>query len=165
MEGQGNTFELALKTAASLLMVHIERRSFLRKELSKYCTGTQIDKAIEVNPVYAGVSINIIAKIADSCIAYETNKVSAISFAAGLPGGIAMAGTIPADLAQYMRHLLRILQKLIFLYGWDELISENGTLDDETTNMLTLFMGGMFGVNGAATTITKLAFERSFIYG
>lgn len=56
-----------------------------------------------------------------------------------------------------MGHLLRILQKLIFLYGWDELISEDDTLDDETTNMLTLFMGVMFGVNGAATAITKLA--------
>lgn len=99
MERQGNTFELTLKIAASLPMVHIERKSFLRKELSKYCTETQIDKAIEVNPAYAAVSINIIDKIADSCIACETNKVSAISFAAGLPGGISMAGTIPADLA------------------------------------------------------------------
>lgn len=66
-----------------------------------------------------------------------------------------MIGTIPADLTQYFGHVLRILQKLIYLYGWEELSSMDGNIDDETTNILTLFVGVMFGVNGAATTITK----------
>ena len=87
----------------------------------------------------------------------EFNKVSAISFVSGLPGGVAMFGTVPADLAQYSGHILRILQKLIYLYGWEELIPEDGKLDDETNNMLTLFVGVMFGANGAATTITKVS--------
>ena len=47
----------------------------------------------------------------------EFNKVSAISFVSGLPGGVAMFGTVPADLAQYSGHILRILQKVnIFIW-------------------------------------------------
>ena len=43
------------------------------------------------------------------------------------------------------------------MYGWEEILQEDGSLDDETTNMLTLFVGIMFGVSGAASTITKLS--------
>lgn len=155
--GDNNTFELALKTASSLPMVHIDREKFLYKELIKYYSKEQVEIAIQNNPAYAGIPVSVISRIAKHCINYETNKVSSISFAAGLPGGFAMAGTIPADVAQYFGHVLRILQKLVYLYGWEELIGDDGSFDDETTNMLTLFVGVMFGVNGAAATITKLS--------
>lgn len=154
---ENNTFELALKTASTLPMVHIDRETFLHKELIKYYPKEQVEIAIKNNPAYAGIPVSIINKIAKNCINYETNKVSSISFVAGLPGGFAMAGTIPADVAQYFGHVLRILQKLVYLYGWEELICDDGKFDDETTNMITLFVGVMFGVSGAATTITKLS--------
>ena len=152
-----NTFEIVLATASSLPMVHINRNKFLSKELIKFCPKEQIDIAIQNNPAYAGIDISTIDKIANSCINYETNKVSSISFAAGIPGGFAMAGTIPADITQYFAHILRILQKLIYLYGWEEILPEDGSIDDDTSNIITLFVGVMFGVNGAASTITKIS--------
>lgn len=152
-----NSFELVLKSASSLPMVHINRETFLLKELSKYCSENEARIAVAHNPAYAGISRATIGKIAKSCINYETNKVSTISFVAGIPGGFAMAGTIPADITQYFGHIMRILQKLIYLYGWAELFDDDNALDDETTNMLTLFIGIMFGVNSAATTITKIS--------
>lgn len=157
MNDDNNTFELALATASSLPIVHIDRKKFLFKELIKFCPKEQVDIAIQNNPAYAGIEISTIDKIANSCINYETNKVSSISFAAGIPGGFAMAGTIPADIAQYFAHILRILQKLIYLYGWEEILPEDGKIDDDTSNMITLFVGVMFGVNGAASTITKIS--------
>ena len=156
-ESESSTFELALKTAASLPGVRINRTKFLKRELKKFCTDAEINRAIEYNPAYAGIHIDIVRKIANGCINYETNQVSAVSFVAGLPGGIAMAGTIPADIAQYFGHILRILQKLMYLYGWDEIFDSSDEIDDETKNVLTLFAGVMFGVNGAAATITKLS--------
>ena len=150
-------FEVILKTGASLPMVRIERDKFLQKELIKYCSNDQVKDAIEYNPAHAGIEINLINKIAKNCINFETNKVSALSFAAGVPGGFAMIGSVPADAAQYFSHILRILQKLIYLYGWEELFDDNGDMDDETTNMLTLFVGVMFSVSGAAATITKIS--------
>ena len=68
---------------------------------------------------------------------YETTKVSTLSFVAGLPGGIAMVGTIPADLTQYLGHIFRIVQKLAYLYGWEAFYSEEGYMDDGTANILT----------------------------
>lgn len=152
-----NIFEQVLATASSLPMVHIDRKKFLFKELIKFCPKEQVDIAIQNNPAYAGIEISTIDKIANSCINYETNKVSSISFAAGIPGGFAMAGTIPADITQYFAHILRILQKLIYLYGWEEILPEDGSIDDDTSNIITLFVGVMFGVNGAASTITKIS--------
>ena len=152
-----NIFEQVLATASSLPMVHIDRKKFLLKELIKFYPKEKVDRAIQNNPAYAGIDISTIDKIANSCINYETNKVSSISFAAGIPGGFAMAGTIPADITQYFAHILRILQKLIYLYGWEEILPEDGSIDDDTSNIITLFVGVMFGVNGAASTITKIS--------
>ena len=157
MNNDNNTFELALSTASTLPMVHIDRKKFLLKELIKFYPKEKVDIAIQNNPAYAGIDISTIDKIANSCINYETNKVSSISFAAGIPGGFAMAGTIPADITQYFAHILRILQKLIYLYGWEEILPEDGSIDDDTSNIITLFVGVMFGVNGAASTITKIS--------
>ena len=68
-----------------------------------------------------------------------------------------MLGSVPADLVQYFGHVLRIAQKLIYLYGWQELFDESGQMDDGTANLLTLFIGVMFGVNGAASAIVKIS--------
>lgn len=151
-----NIFEQALTTAITLPLIEINRDDYLRKSLKSYCTDEQIEIAIENNPAYAGIDINIIEKIAESSINYETNKVSLISAASGIPGGFAMLGTIPADLAQVLGHQLIILQKLIYLYGWDDLVGDDG-FDDETINFITLFMGVMFGVNQAGSTISKIS--------
>ena len=150
-------FEKLLQATTSLPLVHIDRKDFLQKELNKYCTDEVIKIAIEYNPAYAGISSEIINKIADSCINYETLKVSSLSFASGLPGGFGMIAAIPADLVQYYAHILRIMQKLAYLYGWKSLIDDEDKIDDETNQLLTLFTGVMFGVKGAVDIVTKLS--------
>ena len=137
--------------------MRIDREEFLKSELKKYCDKKTIRKAISVNPAYAGIAQSVINTIADDCIRYESVKVSAISFASGIPGGVAMVASIPADIAQYYAHVLRIIQKLAYLYGWQSLIDEEGTVDTKTSQILTLFTGVMFGVNSAKTVVTKLS--------
>lgn len=150
-------FETVLVEAAKLPMVKIDRELFLRKELRNRYSKEVVDKAIEFNPAYAGITVDEINKIAKSCITSETTKVTAISAAAGLPGGFAMIGTVPADLAQYFGHIIRILQELIYLYGWQELQLDSTEMNEETKNLLTLFVGIMFGVNGAVNAVNKIA--------
>lgn len=152
-------FETILLETTKLPMVKIDRESFLRKELQNRYTKEIVEKAIQYNPAYAGICVEDINKIAKSCIAAETMKVTTISAAAGLPGGLYIIGTIPADLAQYFGHILRILQKLIYLYGWSDLGLDSKELNDETMNLLTLFIGVMFGVNGVVGTINKLTVQ------
>ena len=62
--GGSNTFELALKTAASFPTVRIDRNRFLARELKKFCSKEQIEIAINNNPAYAGVSVETINRIA-----------------------------------------------------------------------------------------------------
>jgi len=152
-----NKFEMVLKSAMGFPGVKINREEFLRRELSKYYDEGVVTQAINKNPAQAGISIEELEKIAKSCINYETVKVTGISAVAGIPGGLAMAGTLPADTIQLFAHVIRMLQKLAYLYGWSELINEDGELDDATSNQITLFIGVMFGVGGANIALGKLA--------
>lgn len=139
--------------------IRINRTEFLQKELQRYCTQEEIKNAIEHNPTYAKISNEIIDKIADQVIKYERNCVSGISTALSMPGGLAMAATIPTDIAQYYGYMLRAIQKLMYLYGFPEIDTseKNGTFDSETVNTLTICLGVMYGVAGANSALKAMA--------
>lgn len=149
-------FETALVSAVKIPGVKINRDRFLQRELNKYCTYEVVEQAIQSTPQNAGVAPAIIERIAKSCINYESIKVTAISTATGIPGGLAMIGTIPADVLQYMGHLLRVMQKIIYLYGWESLLDNNNEMDDETKNILIVLFGVMFGVQSATKLLNKI---------
>ena len=138
--------------------VRVNREEFLRQELRKlHMSDDAIERAIDSNPLLAGVALTEIDRLAEDVISYETNKSAAISFVAGIPGGFAMLGTIPADLMQYYAHALRIMQKLAYLYGWGELLPNDRDADDDTIGVLAVFFGVMLGVGGAAQSLTAFA--------
>ena len=138
--------------------VCINREEFLRQELRKlHMSDDAIECAIDSNPLPAGVALTQIDRLADEAISYETNRSAAISFVAGIPGGFAMLGTIPADLMQYYVHALRIMQKLAYLYGWSELIPDDRDADNDTIGVLAVFFGVMLGGGGAAQSLTAFA--------
>ena len=146
---------LAFKTPG----VHVTRANFLQKELYKNHPQSVIDKAIATTPAQAGISSDEIDNIADEVINYERNCVSGISAALGAPGGWAMAATIPADIVQYYGYTLRATQKLLYLYGFPEVDSdeEGIRLDSQTINQLILCLGVMNGVAGANNAIKGMA--------
>ena len=146
---------LAIKTPG----VHISRSSFLSKELFKNHPQEVVDKAVAATPAQAGIPADEIDKIADEVIKFERNCVSGISAALGVPGGWAMAATIPADIVQYYGYTLRAAQKLLYLYGFPEIDSyEDGLrLDSQTINQIILCIGVMNGVAGANNAIKGMA--------
>ena len=114
--------------------VKINRAEFLRKELFKNYPEEVIDDAIKYNPSHANIPVEEIDKIADQVIKYERNCVSGISTALGMPGGVAMVATIPADIAQYYGYMIRATQKLMYLYGFPEIdVNENKSGFDSAT--------------------------------
>ncbi len=139
--------------------VHITRESFLRKELFKNYPPEVIDDAVARTPALAGISEADIDRIADEVIKFERNCVSGISAALGVPGGAAMAATIPADVVQYYGYTLRAIQKLLYLYGFPEIDSdgEGISLDSETINRIVVCLGVMNGVAGANNAVKALA--------
>ncbi len=146
-----------LKKVVRFPGVRINRDEFLRQELTKLRASEEvIERALATSPALAGVPLLALDTLADETITYETNKSAALSFAAGLPGGFAMLGTIPADLMQYYAHALRIMQKLAYLYGWRNLLADVDE-DDEMLGVLAVFFGVMLGVGGAAQSLTAFA--------
>ena len=139
--------------------VGINRADFLKAELKKHFSDEVIEDAIERTPALAGISVDMINKHADQVIEYERNCVTGISAALGMPGGVAMAATIPADIAQYYGFMLRAAQKLLYLYGFPEIdVSEKGQhFDSETLNMMTLCLGVMYGVANASKALVAMA--------
>jgi hypothetical protein len=139
--------------------IRIDRTAFLQKELQMKCTQEQIDDAIAHNPLHAKIPLEVIDKIADEVIKYERNCVSGISAALGMPGGVAMVATIPADIAQYYGYMLRATQKLMYLYGFPAMnVEEQGqTFDTETMNVLIICLGVMYGAAGANNALKAMA--------
>ena len=145
--------------AIKLPGVHVTRESFLRKELFKNYPPEVIDDAVARTPALAGIAETDIDRIADEVIKFERNCVSGISAALGVPGGAAMAATIPADVVQYYGYTLRAIQKLLYLYGFPEIDSdgEGISLDSETINRIIVCLGVMNGVAGANNAVKALA--------
>ena len=139
--------------------IRIDRTAFLQKEFQSKLPQNVIDDAIAYNPLHANIPGEMIDKIADEVIKYERNCVSGISAALGMPGGVAMAATIPADIAQYYGYMLRATQKLMYLYGFPEIdLEEKGqTFDSETMNILIICLGVMYGVAGANNALKAMA--------
>lgn len=142
-----------MSSALAIPGVKVDREDFLRSILRQYCTKDELEKAIK-NPVEV-LSQKLIDNLADSCINNHLIKVSSISFFAGIPGGLTMAATIPADMANYFWHALVLAQKLAYLYGIQNLCDENGVMTETTQEMLTLLLGVMMGVSTANEVITN----------
>ena len=152
-----------IRRAASLKGVTINRETFLRTELSKKCPPEMVKAAVDTNPQKAGVSMAVMDELADAAISIETRKVSGLSALAGLPGGLAMFGTIPADIVQYFAHSLRIEQKLAYIYGWESFLNDEDEVDDETMYRLILFLGVMMQVGSVNVSLTKFAAQTAKI--
>ena len=139
--------------------IRINRADFLQKQLFKLYPQEVIDVAIAESPMKANIPVSEIDKLADEVIKFERNCVSGISTVLGVPGGLAMVATIPADIVQYYGYLLRATQKLLYLYGFPEIdIEEDGSkLDDGTLNTLIICMGVMYGVANANIALKAIA--------
>jgi len=158
IENPESLFSAVLLASAKLPGVRIHREAYLRSALARHCSEDDIRRAIEETPAAAGISVEVLDKVANDSIRFETTKVSALSAAAGIPGVFALPATVPADLAQYFGHMLRIAQKLAYLYSWPDLFSEEGDdADDATMGVLTLFFGVMFGTQSANVAVGKVA--------
>lgn len=157
-EEEAEAFAQAImQRAASLKVVKIDRGVFLRTEIKKRFPEIDADLAVETSPAEAGIVPEDLDRMAIDAIDFETKKCAGLSFLAGIPGGLAMFGTVPADLAQYFAHTMRIEQKLAYIYGWQSFLNEEDEVDDETVMKLVVLMGVMMQVGGAASAVTTFA--------
>ncbi len=135
----------------------IDRAAFLSNTF-KNLTPEERRICIDESPLKV-VDAATIDKKASSIINVHTAKVTSLSAAAGIPGGIAMLATIPADMANYYYHVVAVGQKLGYLYGFPDMVDDKGNLTGDGEVMLTAFIGVMNKVQTANQLIKSLAIE------
>ena len=151
---KGISFEAIIAKAMELPLVKVDRTEFLTKQFGSRVNAKTMAYILSEGTINTHIKQSVLDKSAKDAINFETAKVTAISTVAGIPGGFAMFGTVPADLAQFYAHVFRIAQKLAYIYGWQELGG-----DDGTQNRLILFLGVMTGVQAAGKAVMQFALE------
>ncbi len=159
MEKNKKNSEIALENAIAGAIqipgVKVDRNKFLAETFSN--ESELLREIWDKGPIEAGVSQEKLYNMASNLILKRTSQSSIASFVAGIPGGLAMAATIPADVLQFFGMALRLAQELSYIYGADDLW-KNGQVDDEKVrNQLVLYCGVMFGVSGAVSGVRVLS--------
>ena len=158
-QAKNKTTSVALETiitnAVKIPGVKVNRSKFLAEAFAG--DGIDLQTIIDMGPVSAGIPQERIEKAATKLIFVRTSQSSVASFVAGIPGGFAMAATIPADVAQFFGMALRLAQELSYLYGASDLWTEDQLDDERVRNQLILYCGVMFGVSGAVSGVRVLS--------
>ena len=149
------TLEGVITTSIKMPGVKVNRDKFLAETFAT--ESVAIQDVLDLGPVQAGVSRDKLSLIANKLILKRTSQSSAASFVAGIPGGLAMAATIPADVMQFFGMALRLAQELSYLYGADDLWENDTVNEDKIQSQLILYCGVMFGVSGAVSGVRVLS--------
>ncbi|MDR0249582.1 MAG: hypothetical protein LBI44_08040 [Oscillospiraceae bacterium] len=149
---KGGRFEEVIAAACKLPYCRIDRDEFLTKQLKNKVNSERLADALEYGTVNAGIQVKTLDMLAVGAIKLERTKATVLSAGAGIPGGLALIGAVPADLAQFYAHVLRVAQKLAYIYGYKRL-----DMDDAIENRLVILLGAMLGVNAANAALAKFA--------
>ncbi len=149
------SLEDIITTSIKLPGVKVNRDKFLAEQFAG--TGVNVQDIITFGPIDAGISREELSNLANKLIIKRTSQSSAASFVTGIPGGLAMAATIPADVMQFFGMALRLAQELSYLYGGGDLWSDGQIDDEKVKSQLIMYCGVMFGVSGAVSGVRVLS--------
>lgn len=152
-----NNESLALRVvneSLKLPIVKVNRSEFLVKVFGDKVED--VNQLIEEGP-QAFLSIDDLDRAANNRIYSIVAQSSTLSFATGLPGGIAMAATIPADITQFYGYSLKLAQEVSYIYGYEDIWDQQGELTNEAKETLILYLGIMLGVSTASSAVRVLS--------
>lgn len=152
-----NNESLALRVvneSLKLPIVKVNRSEFLVKLFGDKVED--VNQLIEEGP-QAFLSIDDLDRAANNRIYSIVAQSSTLSFATGLPGGIAMAATIPADITQFYGYSLKLAQEVSYIYGYEDIWNQQGELTKEAKETLILYLGIMLGVSTASSAVRVLS--------
>jgi len=152
-----NNESLALRVvneSLKLPIVKVNRSEFLVKVFGDKVED--VNQLIEEGP-QAFLSIDDLDRAANNRIYSIVAQSSTLSFATGLPGGIAMAATIPADITQFYGYSLKLAQEVSYIYGYEDIWNQQGELTKEAKETLILYLGIMLGVSTASSAVRVLS--------
>lgn len=151
-QNQPITLTSVIAAAMKLPGIRVDREAFLREQF-KDEDPVAMNTILAVGPVAAGYDRDRLRRKADGVILATTLMSTGASFLAGLPGGLALAVTIPTDLLQFYGAALKMAQETAYLYGEPDLWKGSLPDDEGATNRLVLYIGVMLGATGAAPAV------------
>ena len=116
-----------LQQVVKLPVVKVNRSKFLMDKFSKEVASKDIPRLLDEGPT-ALLPQKTLDRVANACIKDNVLLASGTSVLAGLPGGLAMAVTIPTDVAQFYAFSLKLAQELGYIYGYDDLWASRNEL-------------------------------------
>jgi len=150
------TLEYVISAAIQLPGVKVNRDVFLREQFQGESEET-IQTILDQGPVKAGRGRDALKAMAQKLVSERTVLSTGASFLAGLPGGFAVAATIPADVIQFYGVALRMAQELAYLYGEPDFWDGEKPEISRVTNQLILYCGVMLGADGAAQAVRVMS--------
>lgn len=151
--------EEIITNAIQIPGVKVNRKQFLAEQFASKTDN--LEEIIDKGPIEAGIKREDIVLISKKLILTRTSQSSIASFVTGIPGGLAMAATIPADILQFFGMALRLAQELSYLYGAQDLWVDGKIDDEKVKSQLILYCGVMFGVSGAVSGVRVLSIQLS----
>lgn len=155
-EEKSLTLTNVISSAIQIPGIKKNREAFLREQF-KNENSERIEEIVKKGPVEANCSRDHLRQMARALVTKRTMTSSGVSFVTGLPGGLAMAATIPADLLQFYAFALGMAQEIAYLYGEEDLWSGNKPDEEKVTNQLILYCGVMLGASGAAQAVRVMS--------
>ena len=149
------SMEKVISSAVQLPGVKVDRDEFLKEQFAG--SDINIQDIIMLGPVEAGISREDISGMVNKLIIKRTSQSSIASFAAGIPGGLAMAATIPLDVMQFFGMALKLAQEISYMYGAHDLWVDGKIDDERVRSQLIMYCGVMFGVSGAVSGVRVLS--------
>ncbi len=148
---------------AKVPVVRVNREEFLSKQFKD---SEYLDQILKKGPqsVYTPESLR---KKADKIIAASTISTSLTSFATGLPSNpTIMVAAGGADVVQYFGFALNLAQQLAYLFGDDNLFSDDvSQLSEKTQIRIVFYLSAMLGMNGSVALIPYVAKTSSAALG
>lgn len=143
-----------INESLKLPFIKVDRSDFLTKTFSNKIDD--MPKLFKEGP-QAFFSKEELDRIVSNVINSNVLKSSSISFVSGLPGGVAISATIPADIAQFYGYSLKLAQEISYIYGYNNMWSDQGELTEDAKNTLILYLGVMLGVTSAGAAVRILS--------
>lgn len=155
--GSTATYQI-IEKSLSLPGVKINRRDFLIETFGDNIKQEDIPLLLDKGPVKSGLlSQKDLKKAAIKVCNKNKWQCSATSCVSGIPGGLAMAATIPLDTIQFFGFSLRIAQQVAYIYGYDDFWAGDVLDNERIESELVMFLGTMLGVGGAAQATRLLS--------
>lgn len=152
----GTDLTTIITTAIKMPGVKVVRDAFLMEQFQGE-SRDKLELILRKGPIEAGYDRKFLHKKTMKLIKERTAFSTGASFLAGIPGGLAMAATIPADLLQFYAVALRMAQEIVYLYGEEDIWCDGTPDADKVTNQLILYCGVMFGATGAAQLVRVMS--------